>query len=171
MKFLLIVVNFVLGSAIYSRLDFGNWIDVDHDCQNTRQEILILESKTTPTMDIKNCVVISGFWNDSYTSEITTNPNDLDIDHIVPLKNTYINGAKQWNHSQKIQYFNDFDVLIAVSKNANRAKGDKDPSFWMPPNINFQCEYIRLWHAIKNKYNLTMTVKEFRFIQNFTLYC
>ena len=55
-------------SNTYDRQQFGNWIDADGDCQNTRHEVLIEESRIPVTFKTsRQCVVISGEWHDPYT--------------------------------------------------------------------------------------------------------
>ncbi len=66
-----------------------------------------------------------------------------------------------------MNYANDLDdseVLIAVDKSANRSKGDKDTSDWLPPNKKFQCEYIKTWQKVKKQWKLEMDKKEKDFI-------
>jgi 5-methylcytosine-specific restriction endonuclease McrA len=155
-------------NAPYVRDDYKHWIDADHDCQNTRKEVLIAESLEKITLDSKGCKVLRGKWYDFYTDKYFSNPNDLDIDHFVPLKEAHISGAQFWSLEKKQQYANDLqdpEVLIAVSKNANRAKGDKDPSDWLPENKNYQCEYIKTWQRVKKIWALEMDKKERAFIE------
>ena len=84
----------------YNRGDWGRWIDEDKDGLNTRNEVLLEESLIKPI--IKNGVIVSGKWYDKYTGKYFTNPKDLDIDHLVPLKNAYISGASNWSKKRKI---------------------------------------------------------------------
>ena len=147
----------------YSRSDYKHWIDADKDCQNTRQEVLIAESLEKVTLDKKGCEVVKGKWYDPYTDKYFTNPNDLDVDHFVPLGEVDKSGGHEWPKEKKKEYTNDLDdveVLIAVDKSANRSKGDKDPSDWLPPNKNFQCDYIKTWQKIKKQWVLEMDKKE-----------
>ena len=60
----------------YSRSDYKkHWIDADHDCQNTRQEVLIMESSLEEIkLNAKGCKVIAGKWFDPYTNQYFTNP-------------------------------------------------------------------------------------------------
>jgi len=151
----------------YSRTDYKHWIDADKDCQNTREEVLISESLQKVTLDQKGCHVISGKWYDHYTNQYFTNPNDLDVDHVVPLKEVDRSGGNKWSKTKKMQYANDLDdkeVLMAVSKSANRSKGDKDPADWLPPNTQYQCEYIKIWQKIKKEWHLSVDQKERDFI-------
>ena len=83
----------------YDRDDWGGWIDEDGDGLNTRHEVLAEESLIKPV--ISNNKVISGKWFDKYTGKYFTNPSDLDIDHLVPLKNAYISGASNWSKKKK----------------------------------------------------------------------
>ncbi|TKZ36128.1 GmrSD restriction endonuclease domain-containing protein [Brachyspira catarrhinii] len=141
----------------YNREDWGNWIDEDGDGLNTRHEVLAEESLIKPV--ISNNKVISGKWFDKYTGKYFTNPSDLDIDHLVPLKNAYINGASNWSKKKKNRYYNYLKYdnhLIAVSKSANRNKSDKSPVDWLPANKEYQCEYVREWFKIKTAWGLTI---------------
>lgn len=85
------------GIPTYNRSDWGRWIDADHDCQDTRQEVLIRQSEVPVTFKTdKHCHVVSGKWTDPYTGEVITNASDLDIDHMVPLKEAHDSGGWQW---------------------------------------------------------------------------
>jgi hypothetical protein len=155
-------------STPYSRKDYKHWIDADHDCQNTRQEVLISESLEKPILDEKGCKVISGKWFDPYTNQYFTNTRDLDVDHFIPLKEAHQSGGEFWDKTRKMKYANDLDdpeSLIAVYKGANRSKGAKDPSDWMPPNEEYTCEYVKTWQRIKKNWGLTMDKKEAEFIK------
>lgn len=141
----------------YNREDWGNWIDEDKDGLNTRDEVLVEESLIKPV--ISNNKVVYGKWFDKYTGKYFTNPRDLDIDHLVPLKNAHISGASNWSKRKKNRYYNYLKYdnhLIAVSKSANRNKSDKSPIEWLPPNEEYQCEYVREWYKIKSDWGLTV---------------
>lgn len=141
----------------YNREDWGSWIDEDRDGLYTRDEVLAEESLIKPV--ISNNKVVYGKWFDKYTGKYFTNPNDLDIDHLVPLKNAYISGASNWSKRKKNRYYNYLksdNHLIAVSKSANRNKSDKSPVEWLPPNEEYQCEYVREWYKIKVDWGLTI---------------
>lgn len=141
----------------YNREDWGNWIDEDKDGLNTRDEVLAEESLIKPV--ISNNKVVYGKWFDKYTGKYFTNPRDLDIDHLVPLKNAHISGASNWSKRKKNRYYNYLKYdnhLIAVSKSANRNKSDKSPVEWLPPNEEYQCEYVREWYKIKSDWGLTV---------------
>ena len=92
----------------------------------------------------------------------------LDVDHVVPLKEAFLSGADQWSRQEKIRYANDLkntDHLIAVYRGANRSKGAKDPALWLPPNIDYHHEYIRIWLEIKMEWGLSIDPEEARVIK------
>ena len=154
----------------YDRSQFGNWIDADRDCQNTRHEVLIEESLIPVTFKtFRKCFVVSGQWLDPYTGRVFTDPSMLDVDHVVPLKEAYLSGAKNWSRQKKRQYANflkNKDHLIAVYRGANRSKGAKDPAEWLPPNKDYQKVYIRIWVEIKKEWGLKFDPEETKVIQN-----
>ena len=74
----------------------------------------------------RKCRVETGQWFGAFTAVYVDDPGDLDIDHIVPLKNAHLSGAWAWNPAMKEEYANyleDPDHLIAVASRANRSKG------------------------------------------------
>lgn len=141
--------------------------DADHDCQNTRNEVLIRESTITVTFkdrtDGKECIVILGRWVDPYSSEVFTDPKKLQIDHLVPLKNAHLSGGWAWDKTKKRLFANDLqdpNHLISVKAALNQQKGAKGPDEWVPPNEDFWCAYGDVWERIKEHWQLTMTTKE-----------
>ena len=98
-----------------------------------------------------------------------TNPSDLDIDHMVPLKEAWDSGAWNWTAAQRQTFANDLSdprALIAVTAGQNRSKSDRDPSNWIPPQKSYVCTYLSEWVAIKAKWKLSMDQSEFGRIKN-----
>lgn len=150
----------------YNRKDWPHWVDADSDCQDTRAEILIRDSRTPVKFKRnKGCNVSWGEWLDPYTSQVFTKASDLDIDHVVPLAHAHKTGAANWTREQKRAFANDFENLLAVEDNSNQAKGAKSPIEWMPDNKAFHCEYLKKWDKVKVKYNLYITAREKAFIE------
>lgn len=141
----------------YKRSDFGSWIDIDRDCQNTREEVLIEESLIPVTLDSKGCKVVSGLWVDPYSGRVMTNPIWLDVDHVIPLREAWVSGAYAWTRAERVAFSNDLDNpdhLMAVHLSANRSKGSKDIANWMPANMQYWEDYLMAWFGVKQKWNL-----------------
>lgn len=152
----------------YSRSQWKHWVDVDKDCQDTRQEVLIAESLIPVTMDERNCKVTKGRWFCQYTGKYYTNPSLLDIDHLIPLKHVHLSGGSEWNQERKKDYanfINDPRNLTAVYRGANRQKGAKAPHEWMPSFKPYWCSYLEDWVHIKYKWNLKASTAEQKFIE------
>lgn len=148
-----------LSGAPFRRDDYGVWADADGNCRDTRAEVLIRESRVTASLSADGCRVVAGEWQDPYTGEIFTDPGLVDVDHAVPLAEAHRSGAASWPADRKARYANDLsdpDTLIAVSRTANRAKGDRDPGRWLPPNVGHRCAYARLWRRVKAKWALSL---------------
>ena len=89
-------------SNTYNRDQFGPWIDADGDCQNTRHEVLIEESRVPVTFKTsRQCIVISGEWHDPYTGRVFTDPSMLDVDHVVPLKGSLPLGGQPMEQTKE----------------------------------------------------------------------
>lgn len=148
----------------YDRDEWDHWIDEDSDCQDTRQEVLVRDADQAVIFQNANqCRVASSEWIDPYRNRTFTNPSDLDVDHMVPLKNAHLSGGWRWDSNKKRDYANslaDSHHLLAVHDSLNQAKGAKGPEEWMPPDTTYWCTYIADWVRIKNEWELTMTPAE-----------
>ncbi len=152
--------------ASYNRKEWRHWIDEDGDCQKTRDEVLIRDGSSV-TLDPLGCKVRTGVWNDPYTGVTFVNKSDIDIDHLVPLKDAHVSGGYRWDAEKKKKYANYLVRnyhLLAVEDDANQAKRDKSPDEWMPPNTAFHCTYLEYWVLVKSEWELSMTREEHRFI-------
>ncbi len=152
----------------YDRDLFGYPTSFGGGC-DTRDEVLARDSSTRVQMDSVGCQVIAGDWYSPYDGVTTERPEDLQIDHVVALKEAWDSGAWQWTPAALEAYGNDLtDVrsLRAVTGDSNQAKGDKDPSNWLPSNAADVCRYVGDWVAIKVRWHLSMDDSEFGRIRN-----
>jgi hypothetical protein len=153
----------------YNRaLHFGDWINDDpqNDCYDVRNEVLIRDADQKKPITFRSddhCRVSKATWNDPYTGNVYKLASAIQIDHVVPLKHTYLTGAYAWRASKRCTYANfiadDFH-LLAVSGHENMSKGDRSPDGYMPPNKSFQCEYIADWMKVKAIWELKSTLAE-----------
>ena len=129
---LLLFSTSAIACDAYDRKAWKHWVDTDKDCQNTRHEVLLEESLAPVTFKTsKNCRVVSGSWLGAYSGKTFTDASQLDIDHLVPLKEAHISGGHAWDVYRKRDYANDLSSplsLIAVAKGLNRQKGAFRPS-------------------------------------------
>lgn len=148
----------------YQREDWNTWDDIDSDCQNTRHEVLQLESYVNVLFtNSGSCFVSSGKWFDPYNGTFYFFSGDLDVDHFIPLYNAHISGAWSWSIEKKVRFANnldDPDLLIAVNSFTNREKSAYGPEDWKPDNTRYWCEYAYDWIRIKYEWGLTATQRE-----------
>lgn len=159
----------------YSRSYYQHWVDHDSDCQDTRNEVLIRDAAGEVTYrDGDKCVVVKGTWNDPYSGKTYYEPRQLDVDHVVPLKNAHESGAWAWSKERRRDYANYLAAnqhLLAVLASENRRKGDKGPDRYLPPNTAYRCDYVRLWMKIKQDWQLEMTEAEGEAVQRILETC
>ena len=163
------------GAPAYSRSDWKHWTDGDGDCQDTRAEVLIEESATFPVFATgRGCRVITGSWVGPYTGKRFGDAGDLDIDHLVPLKNAHLSGGWRWDADRKEDFANSMEAgyhLIAVDKRENRAKGARGPEEWQPPDESYHCLYALDWIAVKDRWGLTATAAEWAALEEMLARC
>ncbi len=149
----------------YSRESFEHWSrandfgwDAPEDSCDAREAALIRDGEDVEVGS--GCKVTSGSWYDPYTTQTFNDPQEIDIDHVVPLANAWRSGASSWSDEERERYANDPEVLLSVEDNANQSKGDKGPEAWKPPNEAVWCDYAERWIGIKAKYDLSVNAEE-----------
>ena len=156
----------------YERSEFGwGWYDFDKDGQNARAEMLILycqqPDKTLAFATDDERRVVGGRWRCRFTGNTYTDAGELDIDHIVPLKNAWISGAHAWTDERRRAYASGQGIrtkrrswLVPVDASANRSKADKSPDAWLPERVQYLPRYAALWVVTKHYWQLSVTPAE-----------
>jgi len=144
--------------AGYDRDKFKHWVDADRDCHDTRDEVLAAESRSAVNA---GCDVLTGSWFSYYDRVTWTQASDVDIDHLVPLKEAWDSGAGRWTSETRERYANDLGdrrTLVAVTDNVNQSKSDRDPAEWLP--TFGRCVYLAQWTAVKTRWSLSVDQAE-----------
>ncbi len=141
----------------YDRNDWPHWIDSDGDCQNLRQELLILSSKTDVSFTRSdNCTVATGRWVGAYSEKSFSNASEIDLDHLVPLAYAHKHGGASWTRSEKQLFANDIENLFLIDDGINQSKSSRGIDEWLPQNEKTRCGYIKQFLYVLEKYSLTM---------------
>ncbi|EDX25114.1 conserved hypothetical protein [Streptomyces sp. Mg1] len=125
----------------YVRTAFKHWNAgaIPDDGCNTRAETLLQEAVDYPEI-APGCKLTGGRWFSLYDDTWVTAATGLDVDHLVPLAESWDSGASTWTAKRREAYANDLaspTSLIAVTAKSNRAKADKDPAEWLPPAVGY----------------------------------
>ena len=152
----------------YERDAFGQrWADVDRDGCDQRNDVLARDLvDETFRQGTRNCVVESGTLNDPYTGQRIAfkrgpeTSEDVQIDHVVALSNSWQTGAAQLDEHTRELLANDPLNLQATDGPTNQSKGDGDAATWLPPNRSYRCDYVARQVAVKAKYRLWVTPPE-----------
>ena len=148
---------------------FGSaWPDLNKDRCNERNEIL-LRDMTDVKKASDGCTVLRGTLDDPYTGTVINFAHDreggdsaaVQIDHIVPLSESFASGAHSWDQNTRIAFANDPANLVASDGPANEKKGDKDLGQWIvPANPDYRCTYTTQFVNLKATYGLSMDKTE-----------
>jgi hypothetical protein len=138
---------------------FPHWSSQGDGC-NTRE--VVLDRDGTNVTVGAGCAPTSGTWVSPYDGNTWTDPSDVDIDHLVPLAQSWVSGAKSWSQAQREEFANDLTrpQLLAVTDNVNQEKGAKAPDEWKPPRVGYWCTYAVDWVTVKHHYRLSITSGE-----------
>ena len=109
----------------------------------------------------RHCTVSRGRWFSEYDGATWTNPSDVDIDHVVALKEAWDSGARSWSALNRERYANDLGysgTLLAVTDNVNASKGDRDVAQWLPSRD--RCNYAIRMAKVKYRWRLSVDSTE-----------
>ncbi|WND32910.1 HNH endonuclease family protein (plasmid) [Streptomyces sp. BB1-1-1] len=159
----------------YDRDAFRHWNTGDDpaDGCSTRNEVLLDEAVEPPTVGPR-CRLSGGQWWSYYDQVWVTSASGLDIDHMVPLAESWDSGASAWTSERREAYANDqgsATSLVAVTARSNRSKADQDPAQWLPPATEVHCRYIAEWVGTKLRWNLSADETEVAALQEAAIGC
>lgn len=167
----------------YSRSAFGgSWVDTDRNGCNQRDDVLLRDAVpgSVRVQQQGSCGhdVIAGEWIDPYNGKRialenlkdTRQAQAIQIDHIVPLKEAWLSGAREWPEAKRVAFANDLQELAAVDGPTNASKGDGDPAAWRPRK-QYQCAYANRWVGTKRKWDLAADPSEITALQQMLRYC
>jgi hypothetical protein len=155
----------------YERDLFKHWVDADGDGCDTRDEVLVAESRSDVTVD-DSCTISGGRWFSYYDRRTWTDSGRIDIDHLVPLAEAWDSGARGWTARTRERYANDLGdsrSLVGVTDSVNQSKGDQGPDEWMPEHGT--CRYVRQWVAVKHRWRLSVNRPERRALRSLAAGC
>ena len=94
---------------------------------------------------------------------------DIDIDHVVSLRDAFDSGAYKWSKSAKEVFANDRYNHVPACSFVNRSKGASLPTDFLRKSqdgkgrdykiVRF-CDYLRKYYAVKEKYDLSISNNE-----------
>lgn len=146
---------------------FGEpWTD-DHDgafghngC-TTREDVLLQRMRDIEMRWGSRCRIYDARLTDPYTGRHMTWQSDgyeIVIDHVYPLAEAWHGGAWAWPQRRRTAFANDVRrELLAVSADANVAKGASSPSQWLPPRRRYRCTYVRKYLRVAVVWDLPIT--------------
>ncbi len=158
----------------YTRTAYGDGWTRQGGC-DTRN--IILNRDLTKVEVSQDCKVQSGMLDDPYTGKTilftrgADTSDDVQIDHVVALSDSWQKGAQQLTLDQRKALANDPLELMAVEGAANQEKSDGDAATWLPENKAFRCQYVARQIAVKRKYSLWVTQAEHDAIKKVLVQC
>lgn len=78
-------------------------------------------------------------------------------------------GASYWQVEKKQRFMNDPANLLVVEGSVNRTKGAAGPLEWLPPALDFHCEYLLRFARVMTRYDLVHTPEESTAIELLTV--
>lgn len=150
----------------YDRDEFGQrWADIDRNGCDQRNDTLrtqLGEVQLKPGTG--GCKVLAGTLTDPYSGRVlaftSTDPQAVQIDHVVSLSDAWSSGAWQWSPDRREQFANSAQNLLAVDGPTNQAKGDKNAAQWLPETAAGRCLMVKTQIQVKTDWQLTVTDRE-----------
>ena len=151
----------------YDRDAFGEngWTLDELGC-STRERVLMRDLDDVAMRADRECKVHTGTLSpEPYTGgtirfDSVSDPQAVQIDHVVPLSVAWRMGAWAWDPQARIEFSNDTANLLAVDGPTNNAKGDRTPGRWLPENDAALCRYARSYTEVTVKWGLSMEARD-----------
>lgn len=118
----------------------------------TRDEVMSERGDDVESND-ETCSAESGVWTNEYTGDEISEPNEVALDHIVPLEWASSHGGEDWEQDSKEEFANDHDNLSITTAGVVEDKDSSGPSSWMP-GTDDDCDYAITWVSVLDDYEL-----------------
>lgn len=136
--------------------------DLDSDGHWTRSEILMRDSTVEVHSAWRNgrSYIDIGNWFSPLDGRSYTYSSEIEVDHLVSLKEAWDSGAWRWSTEKLRLYANDLEypTLTVMSIHSNRSKGEKDFAEY---KIDYaKCWFAQMWVLVKFRWKLTVDPTE-----------
>lgn len=101
-----------INSPAYDRDAFNHWITIEGSC-DTREYVLRRDGSNVVTGS--DCSADSGSWYSDYDGATWTSASDVDIDHMVPLREAWVSGARLWTDAQREDFANEYAPRLWIN--------------------------------------------------------
>lgn len=157
------------------------WADVDHDCRDTRAEVLAAQCSSV-TWSPSGCRVVKAVCVDVYTGvEVAsdTATQTFHVDHLLPAAEAWKRGEWRLTPAERRQhvpagsrctrpsacrafaaFFNDPRNLNVTRARTNERKRDRMPGAWCPEAAPVRPVVARQFRAVASAYRISLTPAE-----------
>jgi hypothetical protein len=149
----------------YDRESFSWRADVDRNGCDTRNDVL---RRDLADVELRGgtdgCVVQAGVLEDPYSDARVrfdrSDPEAVQIDHVVSLSDAWSSGAWRWDADYRAAFANDPLELVAASAAENSGKSDATADEWLPRDPADACALVVRQVSIKARTELSVTRTE-----------
>lgn len=110
-----------------------------------------------PKLDIIKSEELGGIFG-IYENSCFATYQDVDIEHLVAIKEAHDSGLCAADPQTKIDFANDLENIVLASSEVNRAKSHYDTAGWLPDNQ--RCWFAAQVVRVKAKYKLSIDEEE-----------
>ena len=136
------------------------WTSRPAGCRDVR-EILMARTATRPVEWTPNgCSVASGRWLDPFTQRQITDPERVEIDHIIPLEWAWKRGAHRWPAGARESFYHDVNNVVATTPDFRRERAGQSPLEWTPPEARHQCAHFERVLRMLRAYDFDVSTSE-----------
>jgi hypothetical protein len=149
----------------YDRESFSWRADVDRNGCDTRNDVLRRDlAEVGIRGGTDGCVVQTGVLEDPYSDARVrfdrSDPEAVQIDHVVSLSDAWSSGAWRWDADYRAAFANDPLELVAASAAENSGKSDATADEWLPREPADACALVVRQVSIKARTELSVTRAE-----------
>lgn len=110
-----------------------------------------------PKLDVIKSKQLDGIYG-AYENRCFDTYQDVDIEHLVAIKEAHDSGLCAADSETKIKFANDLENIVLASRTVNSIKSSHDAAGWLPNNQ--KCWYAAQVIRVKSKYKLSIDSEE-----------